>query len=175
VAAGRSETSAVEHEVSIDASPETVFAFFTDPARMVQWMGVEATLDPRPGGIFRVAFEPPGPVVDYMRAAFGTGAPVPGTGAHVVLGEFVEVEPYRRIAFTWGFETKLFAMPPQSTAVEVSFTAERDGTLVRLAHRRLPQSAAEFHRAGWEHYMPRLVMAAVGGDPGIDPWQADTH
>ncbi|MFL5911553.1 MAG: SRPBCC domain-containing protein [Gaiellaceae bacterium] len=161
--------------MSIQASPETVFAFFTDPGRMVQWMGVEATLDPRPGGIFRVAFEPPGPVVDYMRAAFGTGAPVPGTGAHVVLGEFVEVEPYRRIAFTWGFETKLFAMPPQSTAVEVSFTPERDGTLVRLAHRRLPQSAAGFHRAGWEHYMPRLVMVAVGRDPGTDPWQAHTY
>jgi uncharacterized protein YndB with AHSA1/START domain len=171
VAAERSETSVVEHEVRIEARPETVFAYFTDPARMVQWMGTEATLDPRPGGIFRVAFEPPGPVVDYMRAAFGTGGPVSG-GAHVVLGEFVDVEPYRRIAFTWGFERKLFAMPPQSTFVEVSLTENRSGTLVRVAHRRLPLVAADFHRAGWEHYLPRLVVAAGGRDPGVDPWQS---
>jgi uncharacterized protein YndB with AHSA1/START domain len=169
-------TSVLEHEVRIEARPETVFAYFTDPARMVQWMGAEATLDPRPGGVFRITFEPPEAVVEYMRNAFGLEGEGPRRGAgnggqNVVLGEFVEVDPYRRIVFTWGFERELFAMPPQSTTVEVSFTPEGKSTLVRLAHRRLPVAANGFHRAGWEHYLPRLVVAAGGGDPGPDPWQ----
>jgi uncharacterized protein YndB with AHSA1/START domain len=177
VPAERSETSVVEHELRIEARPETVFAYFTDPARMVEWMGAEATLDPRPGGVFRVAFEPPEPVVEYLTAAFGLDEErargrVRGNGAQVVLGEYVEVDPYRRIVFTWGYERELFAMPPQSTVVEVSFTPEGESTLVRLAHRRLPQAARAFHRAGWEHYLPRLAIAAAGSDPGLDPWLA---
>ena len=41
----------IEHEIRIAAAPEIVFAHFTDPAKMVRWMGTEATLDPRPGGV----------------------------------------------------------------------------------------------------------------------------
>ena len=41
-----------ETQVRIEARPETVFAFFTDPAKMVQWKGVDALLDPRPGGLY---------------------------------------------------------------------------------------------------------------------------
>ena len=50
----QSETSVVEREIRIEAEPETVFAFFTDPEKMVRWMGIGATLDPRPGGVFSV-------------------------------------------------------------------------------------------------------------------------
>ena len=142
------ETSVVEHDVRIAARPETVFAFFTDPAKMVSWMGEEATLDPRPGGACRLSW--------------------PGRAA--MLGEFVEVDPPRRIVFTWGWEHALFEVPPQSTSVEVSFTPDGDGTIVRLAHRRLPSGAVTVHRAGWEHYMERLSTAAAGGDAGPDPW-----
>ncbi|HET9162883.1 MAG TPA: SRPBCC domain-containing protein [Solirubrobacterales bacterium] len=45
--------AAVEVETRIAASPETVFDFFTDPDKMIQWMGRSAELDPRPGGAFR--------------------------------------------------------------------------------------------------------------------------
>ena len=45
---------AVQREVRIDAPPSAVFGFLTQPEKMVRWMGVEATLDPRPGGIYRV-------------------------------------------------------------------------------------------------------------------------
>ena len=87
-------------------------------------------------------------------------------------GEFVEVDPHRRIALTWGWEDELLAVPPQSTAVEVDFIPDGEGTIVRLAHRRLPAAAVAFHEAGWGHYLPRLEIAASGGDPGHDPWQA---
>jgi uncharacterized protein YndB with AHSA1/START domain len=167
------ETSVVEHEVRIAADPETVFGFFTDPVKMIQWMGAEATLDPRPGGVCRIVFHPPEPVVEFLGSAYGSGTPPPlgPDGANAVLGEFVEVEPNRRLVFTWGFETELFEVPPQSTSVEVTLVPDGSETVLRLAHRRLPEAATAFHRAGWQHYLPRLARAAAGGDPGHDPWQ----
>jgi|SRR5215213_9612333 len=170
------ETSSVEHEVRVAARPETVFAYFTDPARMVRWMGAEATLDPRPGGVCRIVFHPVG-AIDLVDAAFdddhrraverlGAG------GARVMAGEFVAVEPHRRIELTWGWEQELYAMPPQSSAVEVTLEPDGDGTLVRLVHSRLPSDpAAAFHSGGWVLYLERLATTAAGGDPGPDPWE----
>jgi len=58
-----------------------VFSYFTDPEKLVRWMGAEATLDPRRGGVFSFT----------------------NTPRLVIVGEFVTVEPYRRIVFTWGY------------------------------------------------------------------------
>jgi uncharacterized protein YndB with AHSA1/START domain len=168
------EASALEYELRVDARPETVFAFFTDPRKMVQWMGVQATLDPRPGGICRIAFQPLEAKVDDFRALLGAPE-LPdrrGDQGGVVMGEFVEVDPHRRIVLTWGWEQKVLAVPPQSTVVEISFDRDGEATIVRLTHRRLPPATVAFHRAGWEHFLPRLTIAAGGGDPGPDPWQA---
>jgi uncharacterized protein YndB with AHSA1/START domain len=153
-----------------------VFAYFTDPAKMVQWMGAEATLDPRPGGMCRIAFTPTQSVIEFWRATFDPedeqASEVPRRdGANVMSGKFVVVDPYTRIELTWGWELELLEVPPQSTAVEVSFTPSGAETIVRVAHRRLPAESANFHRAGWEHYLSRLVVAASGRDPGPDPWQ----
>ena len=148
--AGPSETeSLIEHEIRVAASPETVFAYFTDPAKMVQWMGTEATLDPRPGGVCRIN----------------------PSGQEVMLGEFLEVDPPHRLVLTWGWEREMFATPPQSTLVEVSLTPDGEGTIVQLVHRRLQATAVAVHRAGWEHYLPRLALAASGRDAGVDPWR----
>src|SRR5206468_7758266 len=98
----------VEYETRVNASPETVFQYFTDPARMVEWMGTEATLDPRPGGVCRV--DP--------------------TGYAVMSGTFLEVDPPRRVVFTWGWENEQYATPPQSTVVEVALIPDGEDTLV---------------------------------------------
>jgi uncharacterized protein YndB with AHSA1/START domain len=148
--AERSETDGiVAHEIRIAAEPATVFAYFTDPAKMVEWMGTEATLDPRPGGICRIN----------------------PSGQGVMLGEFLEVDPPHRVVFTWGWESAMFATPPQSTVVEVSLTPDGHGTLVQLAHRRLHPQALAIHRAGWDHYLPRLALVAAGAKPEVDPWR----
>jgi uncharacterized protein YndB with AHSA1/START domain len=152
VPAAPSGTDVLEHDVLVTASPETVFSYFTDPAKLVRWMGDEATLDPRPGGVCRIAF---------------------GRGASVALGEFVEVVPYSRVVFSWGWETELLALPPASTMVEVTLSREGDGTRVRLTHRRLPEASVAFHRLGWTHYLPRLAVVASGGDPGPDTLPGD--
>ena len=170
-------TEVVEHEVRVAARPETVFAYFTDPARMVQWMGAEATLDPRPRGICRIAFWPEPSLAAILDAGFGPEQQraierLGPNGPRVMMGEYVEVVPHRRIVLTWGWEQELYSVPPQSTAVEVSLTPDGDGTIVRLTHRRLPATAVPLHTGGWQHYLPRLASAAAGEDPGVDHWQA---
>jgi uncharacterized protein YndB with AHSA1/START domain len=145
------ETS-VEREVAIAASPETVWQFLVDPAKAVLWMGQTASLDPRPGGEYRVGV-------------------IPG---HTASGEFVEVDEPRRIVFTWGWEPGAEGanpVPPGSSTVEIELVADGDGTMLRFSHRDLPTPAsAESHAHGWDHYLERLAVAAPGGDAGVDPW-----
>ena len=146
--AGTSRTHAIEREVRIDASPDTVFDFFTDPAKMARWKGATATLDPRPNGVYRVELNEQA----------------------IVVGEYVEVDPPNRIVFTWGWVGGFSGTPPGSSTVEVTFTPDGDGTLVRLVHSGLPSTeSAEAHGQGWDQYLPRLVIAAAGGDAGEDP------
>jgi uncharacterized protein YndB with AHSA1/START domain len=141
------EPGVVEVSVHIAAPPETVFPFFTDPDRYVQWMGNRATLEPTPGGAYRVGMR------DGVEA----------------VGEFVEVDPPRRLVFTWGW-TDNFPVPPGSTRVEVVLSEVAGGTHVLLRHSGLPDEAqAEHHRGGWEAYLGRLAVRAAGGDPGPDP------
>lgn len=129
----------------IAARPETVFAYFTDSARYRRWMGVDAELDARPGGIYRVD--------------------TPNGG--VARGEFIEVDAPKRIVFSWGWEGNA-QVPPGSSTVEVTLEPDGDGTRVTLVHSGLPVEAVDLHAAGWERYASRLVLAAEGGDPGPD-------
>ena len=36
----------IEREIRIDARPETVFSFWTDPAKMARWMGPRRATGP---------------------------------------------------------------------------------------------------------------------------------
>lgn len=47
------DTAVLEREIAIDASPETIWEFLTDPEKAVRWMGQAASLEPRPGGLYR--------------------------------------------------------------------------------------------------------------------------
>ena len=145
----QSETRLVEREVRIEAGPERVFSYFTDPEKMVRWMGVGATLDPRPGGVF---------VVDTI-------------GDYFFEGEYVAIEPHSRVVFTWGygnFPDEENPLPPGSSTVEIELVPDGEATIVRLTH-RVPAQLDAFHTIGWEHYLGRLATAAAGGDPGPDP------
>jgi len=148
------ETTSVTREIEIAASPETVWRFLVDPERATRWMGQAATFDPRPDGLYRVEV-------------------IPG---HTARGEFVELDPPRRLVHTFGWEPGgdgPNAVPPGSSTVEIELVPDGDGTLLRFTHRDLPDSAAaESHAKGWDHYLERLVIAAPGGDPGPDPWVA---
>jgi uncharacterized protein YndB with AHSA1/START domain len=137
-------TEPLRNELRIAAPPEIVFPYFTDPARMTDWMGVAALLDPRPGGTFRV--EP--------------------NGRDVVVGEYVEVEPPHRVVFTWGFD----GAAPGSTRVEVTLEPDGDGTRLTLLHHGLAGPLRDAHAEGWAHYLGRLAPVAAGRPAEPDPW-----
>ena len=42
----------VRRETYIAAPPATVFAFLTDPEKILSWMGTEATTEAHPGGLY---------------------------------------------------------------------------------------------------------------------------
>jgi uncharacterized protein YndB with AHSA1/START domain len=85
-------------------------------------------------------------------------------------GHFVEVDPPRRIVFTWGWEVDGSPVPPGSSTVEIDLLPDPAGTRVRLTHRGLPPPEGLLHEEGWIHYVDRLAIVAAGGDPGRDPW-----
>jgi uncharacterized protein YndB with AHSA1/START domain len=142
------DDSTLEVSVRIDAPPEIVFPYFTDPERYVLWMGSEAVIEASPGGTYRVRMR------DGVEAA----------------GQFVEVEPPSRVVFTWGW-TGDPLVGPGSTLVEITLTPAGDSsTEVLLRHSGLPGAAqAEHHEQGWRVYLTRLSVAVSGGDPGPDP------
>ena len=41
----------VDISIRIEAPPATVFRYFIDPNRMIEWIGVSADLEPHPGGV----------------------------------------------------------------------------------------------------------------------------
>ncbi|HEY1573263.1 MAG TPA: SRPBCC domain-containing protein [Pseudonocardiaceae bacterium] len=136
----------LEVTVDIKAEPDTVFPYFIDPARYSQWMGGSVVLDPVPGGAYQVGMR------DGVQA----------------VGRFVEIDPPRRVVFTWGW-TNDPEVPPGSTRVVVTLEPIADGTRVVLRHYGLSHAQRQHHTMGWTLYLDRLSVRSAGGDPGPDP------
>jgi len=128
-------------ELVIDASPKTIFGFLTEPEKHVAWMGTTAELDPRPGGIYRVLVG----------------------GRHSGKGEFIEVVPFEKVAYTFGWDEPDHPIPAGSTRIDITLAPEGDKTRLRFVHSGLPAAAVEDHTKGWDHYMERLTVAVGGG------------
>jgi uncharacterized protein YndB with AHSA1/START domain len=140
------EPLVVRREVQIAAPPSTVFAFLTDPEKILRWMGTEATVEPQRGGLYLVNV----------------------TGSDIARGQFTEVVPVHRLAYTFGWDGRE-KMPPGSTLIEIDLIDEGTGTLLRMTHSGLPDAeACANHEQGWNHYLGRLAVVAAGGDPGPD-------
>src|SRR5258708_37646038 len=89
------ETLIVQREVQIAAPPATVFAFLTDPEKILRWMGTEATMEPHPGGLYLVNV----------------------TGKDVARGKFTEVVPVHRLAYSVGWDERE-DVPPGSRLIQ---------------------------------------------------------
>ena len=140
------EPLVLRREVAIAAPPATVFAFLTDPEKILRWMGTEATAEPHSGGLYLVNV----------------------TGKDIARGRFTEVIPVHRLAYSFGWEGRE-NVPPESSLIEIDLIDQQGGTLLRMTHSGLPDAdACTSHEEGWTHYLGRLAVAAAGGDPGRD-------
>ena len=128
--------------IDIAAAPDAVFELFTTEQGLVRWMASEATIDLRPGGRWRWVHD----------------------NGDASAGEYLEIEPPDRLAFTYGWESgPLDDVPPGSTRVDVSFEPIPVGTRVTIVHAGLPVTHVERHAAGWAHFVGVLAAVAVGG------------
>ena len=141
------EALVVRREQHIAAPAAAVFALLTDPEKILRWMGTEAQLQPQPGGLYLVNV----------------------TGARFARGEFREVVPVHRLAYSFGWEGSE-EVPPGSSLIEIDLIEQPpNGTLLRMTHSGLPSAEqCDSHAKGWAHYIGRLAEAATGRDPGPD-------
>jgi uncharacterized protein YndB with AHSA1/START domain len=130
-----------------DAPRELVFKAWTEPERLVQWMGpkgfssrIIGAMDVRPGGRYRY----------HM-----TG---PDGGEHWQQGEYREVVPPERIVCTYAWADA--AGNPTRPETLLTLTFEDLGARTRLTlHQAVFESttARDAHRGGWSSSLDRLA------------------
>jgi uncharacterized protein YndB with AHSA1/START domain len=147
-AAAASDKLAVTLTRTLDAPREAVFAAWTDPRQLSQWMGPgeiksEVTgLEARVGGAYRIVMHG-----------------VPGGGHMAVSGTYREIEPPARLVFTWAWEEDADThRTGHETLVTVTFRALGNRTELTLQHERFnDQSSRDSHDGGWAGAIDKLV------------------
>ena len=137
----------LERTVFIAAERSTVFRFFTDSARFSTWWGEGSRIEARPGGIVHIRY-PNGVMAS---------------------GEVVEVDPDRRIVFTYGYEGEGKPIPPGGSLVTITLAQEPRGTRLHLRH-ELPSAAVrDEHVQGWRYQLSVFAnVAAADQHAGLD-------
>src|ERR1700730_2268142 len=107
----------VRREIQIAAPPATVFAFLTDPEKILRWMGTEATVEPHLEGLYLVNVN----------------------GQRTAQGRFTEVVPVHRLAYSFGWNED-DKMPPGSSLIELDLLERKGATLLRMTHSGLPDA-----------------------------------
>jgi uncharacterized protein YndB with AHSA1/START domain len=128
----------------IKAPRERVYAAWTDPVQLKQWFGPEnvqtheLVADARVGGEFRWDLSD----CDGEKMT--------------VFGEYRELEPGRKIVFTWQWDDDE-AWENQPSIVTVELKECDAGTEVRLTHELLPnEQSRDNHARGWESVLKKL-------------------
>jgi len=144
-----SETYELTREITIAASPEIVFGFLTEEAKMKKWFGEVVEADSRPGGVFH----------------FGERDP---NGNHC-RGEFVEIVPNEKVVFTWG---GIEDLPPGDSTVEIILKSQGKAMHLTLRHYniRLKPSADSLGIQSMFALQGCCVLAHAMNDPKIIEW-----
>lgn len=128
----------------VQAPPPRVFEAMIDPEQVAKWWGPEGftcpevTLDPRVGGTYRIAMQPPDGELFHLT------------------GKYIEVEPSSRLAYTFRWE------PPdpddRETVARIALHERDGGTEVALTHGPFATEVRrELHEVGWTDTLIRLA------------------
>ena len=142
----------LDRVITIDASPETVFSFFTDTERWAKWWGAGSTIDPHPGG--RV----------LIHHANGIE----------VIGEVLSIDPPTAITFTYGYASGT-PIAPGGSRVTIELQPLATGTRLRLTHEFSDQIPRDHHVQGWRYQLALFANVVTdllhAGAPSIvDRW-----
>lgn len=126
----------------LNASPAKVFAAWTDPQKMIRWMGppniirCEVENDLRVGGRYHIKMVVPG-------------------DEHNVSGVYREIAPDTKVVFTWAW----ISTPERESLVTVTIKPDGDGSLMTLQHEQFfDEAARDRHNAGWTAIMDRFAQ-----------------
>lgn len=121
----------------IPATPELVFALWTEPEHIVKWWGPDGfdvpahAIDVRTGGAWRTT----------MRSPEGT--------LHTVSGVYRVIDRPRRLVFTWGWDDDA-GQRGHETEVSVTFESVPGGTRLVLVQQEFQTTEArDRHNQGW--------------------------
>ena len=127
------------------ASPERIFRAWTQPVALREWwcppgwIAAAIEIDLRIGGNYRIA----------MSRAGRAGSEVS------VSGQFLEVRPPERLAYTWRWEGAFAEMP--ETLVTLELSGSGGETLLTLRHENFVDlGLRQQHRSGWISACDRL-------------------
>jgi uncharacterized protein YndB with AHSA1/START domain/predicted enzyme related to lactoylglutathione lyase len=121
-------------------APEKVFAAWTDPQKMMRWMGpakvtrCEATNDLRVGGRYDIRM-------------------LADNEEHNVGGVYREIVPNEKVVFTWAWRST----PERESLVTVTIKPDETGSLMTLLHEQFfDEDARDRHNQGWTGTLLRL-------------------
>jgi uncharacterized protein YndB with AHSA1/START domain len=147
--AGRSDVLRLEMKRVLPAAPSVVFGAFSDAAELAKWWGpkgftiLSLEFDPRVGESYRIEMQPP-------------------DGDHFYLtGEFREVDPPARLAYTFVWEEP----DPDDVENQVGLSFRDLGGSTEVAFTQGPfktEARRALHRDGWTDgfdKLERLVSA----------------
>jgi len=146
------DNDVVTLEIFIAAPRERIFQAITDPEQAAQWWGRKDQyyfnhfdMDVRVGG------------------KWSTTGTSPKRGDLAVHGEFLEVDPPSRLAYTWSS-----SWMPAVTKVLWEFDSQSNGTLVRLTHSGFAGNVDQTkgHSHGWSLLFTWLQAFAERGELG---------
>ena len=135
---------------TVAASPERAFEAWSDPEQVSRWTcpdptaSVDVEIDLRVGGRYLIRMHVEG-------------------GPFTAHGTYREVDPPRRLVYTWGWKEEAHAMKAE-TVVTVEFAPVEKGTEIRLTHSGFPTpDDRDGHEEGWKICVDRFAEL-VGGE-----------
>lgn len=147
------EYGSIEREITIAASPETVFEVITSPEHLKEWWPDEAVIEPKPGASGYLVF----------------GDPASGD-AQIPQVTVVDAVPPRLFSFRWTHPEGEEAREGNSLLVTFELTPVDGGTLLRMTETGFREMGWEVavleeryndHVEGWTDFLSRLVAYAA--------------